>query len=94
MRANAIKFNGAGTAIAEEGVQIFEVVKSKVEESRGELADLEEAVQEQMSTKPKKKRTKSKASSKAMSPAEAAMAAASGDSWADIDFDDLSDDSD
>jgi len=92
MRANAIKFNGAGTAIAEEGVQIFDIVKSRIEESRGELADLEEAVQEQLSTKPKKKKTKTKV--KAMSPAEAAMAAASGDTWADIDFDNLSDDSD
>lgn len=92
MRANAIKFNGAGTAIAEEGVQIFEMVKTKVEESRGELADLEEAVQEQMSTKPtkKQKKTKSKTKSKAMSPGDAA----SGDSWADIDFDNLSEDSD
>mmetsp|Transcript_17160 Transcript_17160/g.41757 ORF Transcript_17160/g.41757 Transcript_17160/m.41757 type:complete len:1420 (+) Transcript_17160:199-4458(+) len=92
MRANAIKFNGAGTAIAEEGVQIFDIVKTRIEESRGELADLEEAVQEQLSTKPKKKKTKTKV--KAMSPAEAAMAAASGDTWADIDFDNLSDDSD
>jgi len=90
MRANAIKFNGAGTPIAEESVQIFEFAKSKIEESRGEFADLEEAVQEQLSTKPKKKRTKSRA--KANSSAEAA--AASGDSWADIDFDNLSDDSD
>ncbi|KAL3943904.1 MAG: hypothetical protein SGBAC_002021 [Bacillariaceae sp.] len=92
MRANAIKFNGAGTAIAEEGVQIFEMVKTKVEESRGELADLEEAVQEQMSTKPtkKQKKAKSKTKSKAMSPGDAA----SGDTWADIDFDNLSEDSD
>lgn len=91
MRANAIKFNGAGTPIAEEAAQIFELAKSKIEESRGEFADLEEAVQEQMNTKPKKKK-RSRASSKASSLAEAA-AAASGDSWAEIDFDNLSDDS-
>lgn len=90
MRANAIKFNGAGVPIAEEGVQIFEFVKSKIEESRGEFADLEEAVQEQLSTKPKKK--KKSRSSKTSASAEAA--AASGDSWADIDFGNLSDDSD
>ena len=93
MRANAIKFNGAGTPIAEEAAQIFELAKSKIEESRGEFTDLEEAVQEQMNTKPKKKK-RSRASSKASSLADAAAAAsASGDSWAEIDFDNLSDDS-
>lgn len=92
MRANAIKFNGAGTPVAEESVQIFEFVKSQIEESRGELADLEEAVQEQLSTKPKKK-TKSRAASKANSMGESGTG--SGDTWADIDFDNLlSDDSD
>jgi len=75
MRANAIKFNGAGVPIAEEGVQIFEFVKSKIEESRGEFADLEEAVQEQLSTKPKKK--KKSRSSKASASAEAAAASGS-----------------
>jgi hypothetical protein len=51
-------FSGSGTLIAEEGAAIYEVVKEKIEEGRGELTHLEEAVKDQMSGKPKKKRKK------------------------------------
>jgi hypothetical protein len=45
--------------IAEEGAAIYEVVKDKLDESRAEFSHLEEAVEEQMSTKPKKRRKNS-----------------------------------
>lgn len=44
--------------IAEEGAAIYQVVKDKVEECRSEFQHLEEAVQEQMSGKTKKKKKK------------------------------------
>jgi hypothetical protein len=58
MKSNAIKFNGLGAIISEEGSAIYQIVKDKVEESRAELTHLEEAVHEQMSGKPKKRRKK------------------------------------
>lgn len=88
MKSNAVKFNGAGTIIADEGVQIFQIVKDKLEQERGELAHLEEQVQEQLSSKPKKRR-KSKASAKS-----GGFDMGSADVWASVNFDDISDDSD
>ena len=44
-------------------MSIYQTVKEKIEESRGELTHLEEAVEEQMSSKPKKKRKSPKSSS-------------------------------
>lgn len=55
--------------IAEEGAAIYEVVKDKLDESRAEFSHLEEAVEEQMSTKPKKRR---KSGGNASSPASSA----------------------
>jgi hypothetical protein len=49
---------GTGTMIAEEGAEIYQVVKDKIDESRSEFSHLEEAVVEQMSGKPKKKKKK------------------------------------
>jgi hypothetical protein len=49
---------GSGTMIAEEGAEIYQVVKDKIDESRSEFSHLEEAVVEQMSGKPKKKKKK------------------------------------
>ena len=55
--------------IAEEGSAIYQLVKDKIEETRGEFTHLEEAVKEQMSGKPKKKKKKTtKSSSSANSP--------------------------
>jgi hypothetical protein len=93
MRSNAIKFNGAGTMIADEGVQIFQVVMEKIELERGELTHLEEQVQEQMSSKPKKRR-KTKASAKSGGGSSRAFDMSSADVWANVNFDDISDDSD
>jgi transcription initiation factor TFIID subunit 1 len=58
MKSNAIKFNGPGAIISEEAATIYDQVKEKVEESRAELTHLEEAVDEQLNTKPKKRRKK------------------------------------
>jgi hypothetical protein len=93
MRSNAIKFNGAGTMIADEGVQIFQIVMEKIELERGELTHLEEQVQEQMSSKPKKRR-KTKASAKSAGGSSGGFDMGSADVWANVNFDDISDDSD
>jgi hypothetical protein len=67
MKNNAIKFNGEISQIAQEGIAIYDFVKGRIESSRGELAALESAVDDQMSVKPKKKLEKgSKRSSSAL----------------------------
>ena len=58
MKSNAIKFNGPGTIISDEAATIYDQVREKVEESRAELTHLEEAVDEQLNTKPTKRRKK------------------------------------
>jgi hypothetical protein len=82
---------GSGTLIAEEGAAIDQVVKDKVEESRGELTHLEEAVEEQMSSKPKKR--KKKGSTKASGASSASFGSGVGDLLGGMDFniDDISD---
>jgi len=55
MKANAIKFNGQGSPIAQEAVAIHDFVRDQVESSRSELNSLEEQVEELMNAKPKKK---------------------------------------
>jgi len=69
MKSNAIKFNGPGHVIAEEGAAIYQIVKDKIEEGRGELTHLEQAVEEQLSIKPKKKKKKNSKGSPAGSNA-------------------------
>ncbi|CAB9522936.1 Transcription initiation factor TFIID subunit 1 [Seminavis robusta] len=64
MKNNAIKFNGAGTLIADEAVAMHDAVREQVDASRSELTGMEEAVKEQLSGKPKKKKKKKKAGSK------------------------------
>jgi exopolyphosphatase/pppGpp-phosphohydrolase len=56
MKSNAIKFNGQANSIAQEAVAIHEYVKDQIDSNREELSALEEAVEEQMSTKPTKKK--------------------------------------
>jgi hypothetical protein len=63
MKNNAIKFNGEGSQIAQEAVAIYDFVRDQVDSSRQELSALEEAVEDQMSGKPKSKKRK-KAGSK------------------------------
>jgi Bromodomain len=58
MKSNAVKFNGEASTIAQEAIAIADSVKHLVESSREELSALEEAVEDQMSTKPKKKKKK------------------------------------
>ncbi len=83
MKSNAIKFNGAGALISEEAIAIYQIVKDKVDESRAELTHLEEAVQEQMSGKPKKR--KNKGSSKGGGTPGSGFAG-SGSEIMDLDF--------
>jgi hypothetical protein len=87
---------GTGSLIAEEGAAIYEVVKDKLDESRAEFSHLEEAVEEQMSTKPKKRRKKSagKASSPASSAANMGMAEYLGGLPDNFNIEDLGSDSD
>jgi hypothetical protein len=88
-------FSGSGTLIAEEGAAIYEVVKEKIEEGRGELAHLEEAVKEQMSGKPKKKRRKGSPKASGASSAGGSTSAAFSEFFegmpADFNIDDISD---
>ena len=55
MKNNAIKFNGKGTPLANEAVEIFEFVKNTVSQNRQEFNEMEEAVVDQKSGKKKKK---------------------------------------
>lgn len=59
MKNNAIKFNGETNTISQEAIAIYEFVKDTIDSQRSELEDLEAAVEDQMTTKPKKKRKKS-----------------------------------
>ena len=91
MKSNAIKFNGAGTLIADESAEIYKFAQDKIEENRGEFTHLEEAVKEQMSSKPKKKR-KTKAAPKAAHGSGFNLGSPGADMWDDFNFDDISSD--
>lgn len=56
MKINAIKFNGKGTPIANEAVDIWEAIRTAVKSNRVELNEMEEAVRDQKSGKKKKKK--------------------------------------
>jgi hypothetical protein len=56
MKNNAVKFNGPASPIASEATVIYEYIRDQIESHRAELAELEEAVKEQMDGKPKKKK--------------------------------------
>ncbi|KAG7357332.1 DUF3591 domain containing protein [Nitzschia inconspicua] len=58
MKSNALKFNGADSVIGAEASAIYDMVCKRVEANRAELSHLEEAVADQMNTKPPKKRRK------------------------------------
>jgi len=98
MRSNAVKFNGPDSTLAAEATEIYDLVKSRLEENRAELAHLEEAVAEQMNTKqPKNKKRKKTTKKASTSPAASDDALLGGMSVPDdFDLDDfnLSDDSD
>jgi hypothetical protein len=67
MKSNAIKFNGQASPITQEAISIFDYVQDQVNASRDELTQLEVAVNEQMSGKPKKKQGGTKKSAVASS---------------------------
>ena len=73
MQQNAIKFNGGSSLIAGEAVAIYEFVREQVESSRSGLTPLEDAVQEQLSGKPKKKRKKKQSKPSSASPDDVAV---------------------
>ncbi|KAL7540002.1 hypothetical protein ACHAXR_010808 [Thalassiosira sp. AJA248-18] len=74
MKMNAIKFNGKGSPLANEAVEIWQFVKTTIEQHREEFNQMEEAVRDQMSGK-KKKKAKSKAASDALSSSKATQMA-------------------
>ena len=89
MKSNAIKFNTESSPIAREASAIYDYVRDQVEANRSELSALEEAVQEQMSGKPKKKK---KAGSKKLSGNTASVGGVSvnlGDLPKSMKFDDI-----
>ena len=55
MKQNAIKFNGRGSPLANEAVDMWEFVKATIEQNREEFNEMEEAVRDQMSGKKAKK---------------------------------------
>lgn len=71
MKQNAIKFNGKNSPLGIEAVEIWQFVKTTIEQDREEFDQMEEAVRDQMSGK-KKKKAKSKASSDASSSSKTA----------------------
>ena len=62
MKNNAIIFNGKGSPLATEAIEIWEFVKNTVAQNRKEFNEMEEAVVDQKNGK-KKKKGKSKADS-------------------------------
>ncbi len=56
MKNNAIKFNGKGTPLANEAIEIWTFVKNTIAQNRDEFHEMEEAVREQKNGKKKKKK--------------------------------------
>ena len=69
MRRNAVKFNGANSTLANEAEEIYEFVKSTIEQNREEFDQMEEAVEDQMNGKKKRKAKAAGAKAKAESKA-------------------------
>jgi hypothetical protein len=58
MKRNAINFNGKGSALANEATEIYEFVKSTIDQNREEFDQMEEAVQDQINNGRRKKKLK------------------------------------
>lgn len=74
MRRNAINFNGKESLLAQEAIEIYEFVKSTIEQNKEEFDQMEEAVQDQANDGKRKKKikgskTKSKTSESSCSKA-------------------------
>lgn len=69
MKRNAVKFNGANSPLAKEAEEIYEFVKSTIEQNREEFDQMEEAVDDQMNGKKKRKAKAAGAKAKAESKA-------------------------
>ena len=66
MKKNAVKFNGKESPLAKEAVEIYDFVKSIIEQNKPEFDQMEEAVIDQMNNGRKKKKG-SKASKNSLS---------------------------
>lgn len=64
MRRNAVKFNTKASPLAVEATEIYEMVKSTIEQNREELNQMEEAVRDHFENNGRKKRKASKSSKK------------------------------
>lgn len=89
-------FAGAGTPIANEGIEINKAVKEQIEANQTELKSMEEAVKEQLSGKPKKKKKKKKSAGKKDSSGGMGLVGDVEVNLGDVDFhfDDIDSDSD
>ena len=58
MKTNAINFNGPNSILAKEASDIYEVVKTTIEQNRDEFDQMEEAVEDQINNGKKKKKAK------------------------------------
>lgn len=67
MRRNAVKFNGEHSPISAEAKEIYEFVKSTIDQNRDEFDQMEQAVVDQLAGK--KKTNKKKGASAASSSA-------------------------
>lgn len=63
MKRNAINFNGKETPLANEATEIYDFVKTTIEQNREEFDQMEEAVEDQMNGRKKKKAKGMKAKS-------------------------------
>lgn len=75
----SLRQNGADSIFAHEASAIYDMVSKRLDANRAELSHLEEAVADQMNTKPPKKRRK-KGEAKATKKEAAASSAAAGPS--------------
>lgn len=75
MRKNAFKFNGELSPISAEAKEIYEFVKSTIDQNRDEFNQMEQAVVDQLSGKKKSSKKKSASTSSATSSSAGTMTA-------------------
>jgi hypothetical protein len=75
MKKNAIKFNGEQNDISTEAKEIYEFVKSTIEQNRDEFNQMEQAVVDQLAGKKKTSKKKGGSTSAATSSSAGTMTA-------------------
>jgi len=73
MKMNAIKFNGKGSQLANEAVDIYEHIRNAVKLNRTEITEMEEAVRDQKSGKKKRAKAASASSNKPINTASVVL---------------------